>query len=554
MCTTPRMALTLEESEYARHCLLPRALPLFECTMSEPIKQRLRDHAWTDQHADPTCNHPTWLHQAMRPFGRIITNWIKEHPGWENSVWDTYTLGRVIPGCIVAMGLDDAAAATVQEMLQATFFRTEAAHASSLPVGEVVKALRALDQVGHHAHKKDTNCPHHCCMSLCPDHRSQSRHPKYQVLRAFGYGAVADSSEWRASIEEARALAPGPCWVSPGEARELALHLALADFERRAGGVVSECTPPGAEERLEASYICGHMRKCTNETNGKKACGKGANSKHYDQIKALRNWLHHSAGQRRAAPESAVPPPIDAVASMRSLLEKVPAMKSAFDAGSWGRWEGLLNAAAAAEAAGDNVALEVVADSAPATQGRVPFERERCLIERSSQPGKTIVAALLPEGARVHIGGSPGVGKDVLAVEALADSSVTATIRLPFMPFWLPGTTDDTLRAKLQQLGIDHVKEVSDKDEQEEALLKVKAWLEATDGWMLYVEDLADPAAAVLAEMLPHGRGRVLITSSLTLDSADLGLTAPSIVLEEFSTDESIDLIRKMGISKSTLR
>ena len=88
----------------------------------------------------------------------------------------------------------------------------------------------------------------------------------------------------------------------------------------------------------------------------------------------------------------------------------------------------------------------------------LPFGPERMLIGRDEELGR-IEKELEPEGARVFICGTSGMGKDVCAVEVLhrqARALVTPSLH-GFMPFWVPCYSADDLRGWLHQLATDHL-------------------------------------------------------------------------------------------------
>ena len=161
-------------------------------------------------------------------------------------------------------------------------------------------------------------------------------------------------------------------------------------------------------------------------------------------------------------------------------------------------------------------------------------------------------ATKLIDHRRVIIGGPPGVGKDAVARRLLLLREDVATVSgfHPFMPYWLLGTTVDTLQNSLRRLAVDHLGVTFDANAQF-VTERVKDWLAKMPEWLLYVEDCSGEAAERLVDILPKdGRGRVLITSNeknLPLEPtgflrSDLGI---------ISMEEAMELLKvKMKLKK----
>ena len=175
----------------------------------------------------------------------------------------------------------------------------------------------------------------------------------------------------------------------------------------------------------------------------------------------------------------------------------------------------------------------------------LPFRPEPCLVGRDTQIETVLTELERDAPSRVLIGGEPGMGKDVVAVQALHDERARALVRpalRSFMPYWLPATTADDLRGKLRQLGVDHLG--ADPTADQEAVLKhVRTWLAHEDnaGWLLYLEDLNTESYTELREWVPDGApGRLLVTSNQQLGKTELGAGWAEVTLDELKAGEGV--------------
>ena len=230
---------------------------------------------------------------------------------------------------------------------------------------------------------------------------------------------------------------------------------------------------------------------------------------------------------------------------MRAVLERVRVLRDGFGpprstALRWDAWQQHVQAAAGSP----SLPIRLVASSRE-PRIKLPFKPEPCLVGRNSQI-ETVLSELERDArARVLIGGEPGMGKDVVAVQALHDDRARALVRPAlrgFMPYWLPATTADDLRGKLRQLGVDYLGADPTAD-QTVVLEHVRAWFTHEDNadWLLYLEDLNTESCKELREWVPDGApGRLLVTSNQQLGEAELGTGWAVVKLDELKTGAGV--------------
>ena len=186
--------------------------------------------------------------------------------------------------------------------------------------------------------------------------------------------------------------------------------------------------------------------------------------------------------------------------------------------------------------------------------------RERCLVGRDADIKTVVDAALRGTTSRVLIHGPPGVGKDVIAVEAVLDGRIKRNGALALQA-WLQGSTDEMFRRQLVRLFATQFPGVVRGTESDEAatLASITRWLRMNPGWLFVVED-ANFECRSLWTCLPAGVGRVIFTSvedvraGIEVDGgwASLGITA-AVELAPFSTVDSIELWRRMNLFALTM-
>lgn len=493
---------------YARHVLLRRAMRHFEHAVDEPLKAKLKKKL-----ADDWLDRPKKICPTMIDFVK------------EEVIWDTYVIVQVINGCVDLFDIGEEAqlkdlAATAE---QARVFRNEGSHGAPLGLQQVVGFMRQL----------------HILMTIL---------------------CVSPPSDFDDAWHEAKELVDDPCdgravTISGAEALELVLALALEDWEKSVRLIKQECRKRSEHEMnpwRDAQSMVTHMKSCQSCICGCKLddlnaiAGSRKDRKANELRLSLRHLLVHGLGERFAQSHS---PQLDAkyLVSLVCVLKTIGFFKRQSDAlVVWKEHQ-----ARAEQAAAGNVALVLRAADGPQLP-HVPFALPRWGVVARDKEVEKLIQELQTDGAHVCIGGMPGVGKDTCAVAVLHDKRVLDHVLQPFMPFWVQATTADTMRVKLQQLGVDHLGAKA-TDDQQKVLAHVKGWLKSNHGWLLYVEDCGSNAASELLWLLPEEkRGRLLITSAQKLEELELSLTAPRVELGPFeTTDKSLELLKKMGLKLS---
>lgn len=159
------------------------------------------------------------------------------------------------------------------------------------------------------------------------------------------------------------------------------------------------------------------------------------------------------------------------------------------------------------------------------------------------------------------------MGKTQLARRVVHEDNqqIARNERLPLQA-WLQGSSDDVFRRQLvaffESWRPDVVQGCETK--QEEALQCISAWLGATDGWLLVVDNYSAEACPAVAKYIPRGRGRggsggspaassargcVVFTSIEPLDAwrERLGLTA-EVRPAMLTVEQCKEVLEKMGV------
>ena len=189
----------------------------------------------------------------------------------------------------------------------------------------------------------------------------------------------------------------------------------------------------------------------------------------------------------------------------------------------------------------------------------IPKSREQYLVGRDAEIKTAVDAALAGDHARVLIHGLPGVGKDVVAVEAVLDCKIKLNPQLTVQA-WLQGSTEEIfLRQLVRLFATQHPKVVRGLEStQLAALLKIREWLAANPSCWLFVIEDANVNCTSIWSCLPPSAGRVIFTSvedlrSVPLVEIDDGMPvhlgiADTVELAPLSTEHSIEMWRKMNL------
>jgi hypothetical protein len=236
------------------------------------------------------------------------------------------------------------------------------------------------------------------------------------------------------------------------------------------------------------------------------------------RVGALRQRLFHNAGADRGHDEACAMAK-QALASMGRILHRTVGIKDALPTtegdGPPADWEWcreLERVLRSPMTSGGGLASSdtmVVAMRLVITGSRmsIPVTRDGIVIGRDDDIAAVIAGLLAGGGSRVVVWGEPGVGKDVVARVAVRDKQVSDHPGFKLQA-WLLGSNDDTFRRQLIRLFESHEPEVVKgcADDDDAALLRIKQWLAANDGWFFVVED-ASWLCQSLCEVLPPGRG-----------------------------------------------
>ena len=182
----------------------------------------------------------------------------------------------------------------------------------------------------------------------------------------------------------------------------------------------------------------------------------------------------------------------------------------------------------------------------------IPVSLEGVVVGREAEVQRA-VTALVGGRSTVLVHGLAGVGKDVVATKVVRDPAL-ASVR-PALAAWLQGSTAAGLCSQLISLFSAHRPDVLVGHADEEAqLASIKAWLAANpDSWLLVVEDVTSSCRAALAQCLPAGAGRLLLTSQEAVhqwEGNPLGVTLP-LELRPLSNAQCREVWRGMNIFSS---
>ena len=435
--------------------------------------------------------------------------------------WDTMTIFKIIRGHTkkLASGLAPGDQAELDDVVEeALAIRHDAAHGGAIDPHSVVQSLSAM----------------------------------FKAMEVLGFAKGEEAGDL---LAEARRVAAAPAGILEGSATKVAGHdfgimvidLVLRHWELRMRPLVrlkKWGSEPG--EPLEAA----------EEKDAQSMLKMIKGDPRHKDVEKLRNKHSHNDIVKK----SELAPYFEAIKGTLLKLEKEVLRLSrdnkarlgalgyscVDDDDEWQRLEARCTHAQALQE-GDDTHVELERQSTADGLGRARFLKMHMLVGRETDIERAALE-LLEGSGRCIIAGPPGVGKDVVARQVLLRPDVEATQLYPFMPRRLLGTSTDHLQGSLRRLAVDHLGAAAD-DQMDKVIGRVRSWLAAKSGWLLYVEDCAADAAALLRSLVPPpGRGRVLVTSNEKV----LDLEAAGFVRHElggFSMAEAMELLKvKMNL------
>eukprot|EP00808_Paulinella_micropora_P012232 g23312.t1 len=471
---------------------------------------------------------PLWLQKCHEVCGVATALYLTQ----DKPTWDVFKLVQILAGFLKevfapALGLQsDEARYLLQHMLEVQTARNQRAHGQAPTGDEVLDGLRCLLEV---------------LRKVSPGANQEQQELK-QLLK-WTQERVQEARDQGGQVQQVEV--PG----GEQDRASLVLYCALVDFEARlrsdsyTGGFAYGGHSIGFGTKVNTWDQQRQARvKAMSESTGQPNL--------LQRVAAARNVLFHSdmSGEVTALLEPTLQDMGEVLRRTWWILSNQPEMEASLEPPEgWAkhrqRWEHIKS----------NNQVEVKMELPPPRM-KIPVPRVQWPGEDELADGKRqglvgrqdelelAVEAVRRPGARVVIWGSPGTGKDALAMEVVSHPRVTEQRLCP--QNWLQGTTEELLHTELVQ---------DARDERKRQVEAALDWLQSNGDWLLVVEDATDKSLPLLNQLAASdSKGRLLVTCIQKLELRSEALT--SVHLEALDFEQCCEFWRRMKVFTSNFR